>query len=172
MGWTGYYTNEPAESVVRRELTGEHFRPIANRGAKYWVCENSKTGERVAVVVAVQRRNGELLTKVMDESMGPYDHNFPLSFLEMLTPTEYEYAQQWRERVRKHHADKKSKPKLNAGDTVVFATPISFTDGHSHDRLTYLGGFRFRTSGGWTVRLSKSWRTTYDWKVETLETVG
>jgi hypothetical protein len=88
----------------------------------------------------------------------------------MLTPTECEYAQQWREKVRKHHAEKKSKPKLNAGDTVVFATPISFTDGHSHDRLTYVGGFRFRTNHGWIVRLSKSWRTTYDWKVEMPET--
>ncbi len=171
MGWTGYYTTESAEEVVRKELTGDSYRPTANRGAKYWVLENTKTGERVAVVALVQRRNGELFTKIVDETMGPYDHGFPLALLAMLTPTEYEYANAWRERVRQHHADKKSKPKLKAGDTVVFATPISFTDGHSHDRLTYIGGFRFRTTRGRTVRLSKSWRTTYDWKIETLETV-
>lgn len=37
MGWTGYYTTESAEEVVRKELTGDSYRPIANRGAKYWV---------------------------------------------------------------------------------------------------------------------------------------
>lgn len=166
MGWTGHFTNLPAEEVVREELSAGGYNTIvANRGAKYWVLE--RDGDRFAVVVITQRRGGELYTKVMTEDMGPYDHAFPLAMLAMLGEPLNEYSAEWRERVRKYHANKKAKPALRKGDVVVFSEPVEFTNGQKYDRLTYLGGYRFQVTGGYTtVRLSKSWRTTYKWSVQ------
>ena len=39
--------------------------------------------------------------KDVDETMGPYKHDFPVSWLDLLSPVESEYAVEWRERVRK-----------------------------------------------------------------------
>lgn len=170
MGWTGHYTNRPAEEVVREELSYNGYNTIvANRGAKYWVLE--RDGERFAVVVLVNRRDGMVYTKVMTEDMGPYDHAFPLAFLDLLSPTDSEFALNWRERVRTHHAKKKGAPKLAKGDLVVFSAPIEFQGDFSLTRMVFLGGYRFRgvTDYGQTVtvRLSKNWRTAYQWTVET-----
>ena len=175
MGWTGHYTNRPSEEVVREELSyGGYNTIVANRGARYWVLE--RDGERFAVVVLVKRRPGEVITKVMTEDMGPYECAFPLSFLDLLSPTDNEYALNWRERVRKHHATKQAKPKLAKGDVVVFSEPIEFTRGYVFDRLTYLGGFRFRATTSYgtaiTVSMSRDWRTRYTWSVATPELSG
>ena len=169
MGWTGHYTNRPAEEVVREELSYDGYNTIvANRGAKFWVLE--REGERFAVVVLVRRRDGMVYTKVMTEDMGPYEYAFPLSFLDLLSPTDNEYALNWRERVREYHSVKVGRPKLAKGDTVVFESPIEFTGGFSLTRMVFLGGYRFRATTEYgqsvTVRLSKSWRTTYKWAIE------
>ena len=36
--------------------------------------------------------------KDMDESMGPYNYNCPKRILDLLTPTEYEQAREWRQK--------------------------------------------------------------------------
>ena len=171
MGWTGHYTNRPSEEVIREELSyGGYNTIVANRGARYWVLE--RDGERFAVVVLVNRRDGMVYTKVMTEDMGPYECAFPLSFLDLLSPTDNEYALNWRERVRKHHATKQAKPKLATGDTIRLAESPKFSDGRERSVLTYLGGYRFRDEYGQVVRLHKSWRTTYTWSVVTPELSG
>lgn len=39
--------------------------------------------------------------KDVDETMGPYQHDFPVSWLDLLSPIDSEYAVEWRENVRK-----------------------------------------------------------------------
>ena len=39
--------------------------------------------------------------KDVDETMGPYQHDFPVSWLDLLSPCDSEYAVSWRENVRK-----------------------------------------------------------------------
>jgi hypothetical protein len=164
MGWTGHYTNRPSEEVVREELSyGGYNTIVANRGAKYWVLE--RDGLRFAVTVIVKRRPGEVMTKIISEDMGSYDYGFPLAFLDLLGEPLNDYSARWREGVRKYHADKKAKPTLKKGDTVLLAEPIEFSDGRKRDRLTYLGGYRFRDEYGQQVRLSKNWRTRYAWTI-------
>ena len=166
MGWTGVCDRRPAVDIVRDELTsGNEWTIVANRGAKYWVLEKGDT--RLAVTVLTRREDGWLYTKVIDEDMGPYDYNFPVRFLDLLDEPRTEFASEWREKVREHHASKKAQPKLIPGVTVVFETPLEFTHGvGKHDRLTYLGKYRFRTPTGVFVRLNKSWRTNYKWSIE------
>jgi hypothetical protein len=175
MGWTGY-PNDRRETVdiVREELVGysDRYKVVAHSGAKHWVLENTEDNKRYAVVVLCKRRDGMLFTKVMDESMGPCYYDFPERFLNLLSDTDNEYAVEWRQAVREYHASKKATSKLVKGDTVVFSKPIDFTGDFSLDRMTYLGGYRFRGAlpggRGVNVTLPKTWRTSYDWTIESV----
>lgn len=166
MGWTGRYTNQSATDVVRDEIQyGGSNRVLANRGAKWWLVENVKTGTVFPVIALVKRRGGELLTKLMTDEEGPHECGYPLEWLPKLSPTDGEYAIQWRERVRKYHADKKAKPTLKVGDRVVFDHPIEFTDGSKYNELVYRGKWKFVAPGMRLVRMSRDWRTRYTWTV-------
>lgn len=54
--------------------------------------------------------------KDMDETMGPCQYDCPASILALLTPTEYEYANEWRRKCRekmiKKAEERKNPPKL------------------------------------------------------------
>lgn len=53
--------------------------------------------------------------KDMDETMGPRIARCPERILDLLTPTDSEYAKAWRQRCREYHAARKAKPKLAEG---------------------------------------------------------
>lgn len=46
--------------------------------------------------------------KDMDETCGPSESKCPMSILKLLTPIDYEFANQWRERCYEYHKSKKS----------------------------------------------------------------
>ena len=69
--------------------------------------------------------------KDMDESMGPCDHDCPAAILDLLTPTDSEWANAWRQKCRARLA--KARPR--AGQTLVLAQPLTFTDGAVHARF-------------------------------------
>jgi hypothetical protein len=71
--------------------------------------------------------------KDMDESDGPTERKCPVSILNLLTETIYEYAKQWREDCRAYAQKKKQRPKI--GQTIQFQTPIKFGDGYEGDRF-------------------------------------
>ncbi len=73
--------------------------------------------------------------KDRDESMGPCESECPPAILDLLMPTERPYAVAWRERCRTAAARRASKPKLRSGQTIVFAEPITFSDGATFDRM-------------------------------------
>ena len=73
--------------------------------------------------------------KDMDETMGPCEAECPTAILDLLTPTNSEYAQEWRERCRTFHNKRKAHRPLRHGDQILFAEPIPFTDGTSHRRF-------------------------------------
>ena len=71
--------------------------------------------------------------KDMDETMGPYEAECPARILDKLTPTDHEYALQWRAKCRENLA---KKVKLEV-DQEFRTAPIKFTDGvkRSHFRV-------------------------------------
>lgn len=76
--------------------------------------------------------------KSMEESMGPHECECPKSILDLLTPTDAEYARQWRARCLEAAAARRAraaKPKPRAGQVIVFDEPLAFSDGRSFDRL-------------------------------------
>lgn len=55
-------------------------------------------------------------TKFLEETMGPMDIKCPEKILDLLTPTDNEYAQRWRENCRQYHAQRKlNKAKRKVG---------------------------------------------------------
>ena len=73
--------------------------------------------------------------KDQTEHMGPCEAECPASILDLLTPTDAEYAVAWRERCRAVIATRAKSPRLRNGWTLVFEEPIAFTDGSAHTRL-------------------------------------
>jgi len=67
--------------------------------------------------------------KDMDETVEPYYYDCPKSILDLLTPTDNESANIWRQKCW----IKQNMPKIKDGDIVKFDKPISFTDGSSGD---------------------------------------
>lgn len=68
--------------------------------------------------------------KDMDESMGPYNYDCPKGILDLLTPTDSEWANNWRQACREHYA-KKNNPnalnKLPLGSVIQFTLPYDTT---------------------------------------------
>jgi hypothetical protein len=84
-----------------------------------------------ALVVLVQRKGDEFSWKTMTESSGPVVCGMPVRLLKMLTPAhefafgkEREYIEDWRERVKQLHENKKRV--INVGDILEFVSPFRF----------------------------------------------
>jgi hypothetical protein len=71
--------------------------------------------------------------KDMDESMGPCEAECPARILDLLTPTDSQWANEWRARCRARLA----KPKPKRGQSVTFKTPIRFVNGDTFTTLTF-----------------------------------
>jgi hypothetical protein len=98
--------------------------------------------------------------KDMEESMGPYESDCPAPILDLLTPTDREYAVQWRARCRENTVARRtraSKPNPRAGQVIVFDEPLSFADGRSFQQLEVIANPRshrtvlFRASGSGNI---------------------
>lgn len=92
------------------------------------------TGERevFALVVLVRMQKAQIpgafnfSYKTMSEDMGPCEARCPERILDRLTPTVSIQANEWRQRCRALHAQRKSLPPLAVGTVLRFAEPVSF----------------------------------------------
>jgi len=66
--------------------------------------------------------------KDMDESMGPCEADCPARILDSLTPTDKEYARDWRARCRAN-LERRAR-QLADGDRIRLPEPMTFSDGN------------------------------------------
>jgi len=151
MGWM--YTTRPASvsQWFKDELTWETetvkntclktcVRPREAYGAVEQV--NKVTGDRTvwAAVFLLDYANSsggfDFGHKDMDETVGPNADNCPESILKLLTPTEHEFANDWRRRCWEKIERKKRQPRYSVGDTLRFKQPIEFANGYVITELT------------------------------------
>lgn len=124
MGWTYIYRsgridrltecrntfgNEPKwATIVKDALVGDVY---------YAAMRSAKTGEVWALIALTDIDGHEFGYKDMDETMGPYCYDCPNSILKLLTPTNSEYAKDWRKKCRdntnKRRPDKPKKDPLD-----------------------------------------------------------
>ncbi len=69
--------------------------------------------------------------KDMAETVGLDEVDCPAAILDLLTPTDSKWAKEWRQNCRARLA----KPKPKAGQTLVLATPLQFSDGETLSRF-------------------------------------
>ena len=156
MGWTGTHFYKDIKTVAdKKEALDLEFKDSVIASAivnnVYYSAMRRHDGKIFAMVTLINVDNSDyfnLRYKDMDESMCPCYYDCPKYIMKLLSDTEYEYAKEWRERVKKAH----SKPKVNikVGDKVKFDTPITFEDGRTIDTFTvakYYRRFVFESEG-------------------------
>lgn len=138
MGWTGLHRapgtsdRDFFELEFPRTLTqnGRILECASVHNVFYAAVQNNDTanvdpGKTWALVVLMQRGRGEynFHYKELDETMGPTESCCPERILDLLSPTEHEYALGWRDRCRKYHAARRAKGTIRKGETVRFTAP-------------------------------------------------
>lgn len=136
----------------------------------YRAVRNLETGETWALIILLRKEDGAVCYKDMDETMGPAESECPNRILDLLTPTEHEYAQEWRARCRRHNARIAAARSLKDGVKIRFAEPVRFSCG-SADTFTVrkVGGkvrfsAWFESAGATLLCRITNWRRM-DWEI-------
>lgn len=106
---------------LKRHVIDEHGKKQKDENDKY-IYEKIPENEReiFGVVILTSTRNGSYFAyKLIDETMGPSECSCPKSILDVLTPTDNEYASNWRKRCY----DKLRQPSLSR---LPIGTEIQF----------------------------------------------
>ena len=150
MGWTSYHaTHYKKGKIDRKAECDAYFLEGLNRGS-FEVLKSAMVGSVYYAAVRGIKQcedNGNIYTttpvfaavfltstdakdyynfayKDMDESCGPYNYDCPKSILDLLSPTENEYANEWR-RLCRENLEKKNNP--NALNKLPLGSVIKFT---------------------------------------------
>lgn len=120
-------------------------------GATYYAAVKAtvlNTGEveTFAAVALTHTNNRDYFNfgvKTMEESMGPCEDHCPASILSLLSPTDSEYANSWRERCRKNIEAKKDPHALK---NLPVGAVIRFTlhTGESIELLKHAAAYQFK----------------------------
>lgn len=129
-------------AAVRNEITGG-----TSNGPGDFV-RDATGGYTFAAVFLTRREGGGWGYKDMDETMGPREAQAPIKLIDLLSPTNSQWAQDWRQRCRANAA-LAARP-LKPGDVIRLEQPLRFTDGSERQTFrvgveTYLGARRSRT---------------------------
>ena len=127
-----YYTNgtgsTPWKKFIFDEMDRENHRIIhyTKRGSvAYLACKYLTTEGKEGVyglVLLCSQHDGMKGYKPVEECMGPFECAAPKKLIDLLTPTDSEYANQWRKKCLELAAKKKVK----VGDKIRFAEPITW----------------------------------------------
>ena len=138
MGWDFY-----ADSRIDKQALIKKFREPGSLapgyemldsavvGNNFWYLMRAPSGE-VSIGLNLMQSGGKGCgwgTKELDESMGPYEVNCPLHFLDKVSPPKFGAAE-WREAVRKYHAEraqrKTSRPAYAEGQLWTTRTGLTY----------------------------------------------
>ena len=131
-----YAAVEPLKRYGKKQADG--MRPVE---------DIPEAERRVIGVVLLTSTNANdyhnFFYKVMDESMGPVESECPESILKLLSPTDSEWANEWRGRCRENAKRKKSPDTLNnlpVGAVIRFKTH----DGTVRQLLKHQPAYQFK----------------------------
>ena len=122
MGWLVWYegrmgSRKEIDRIFRERIVGKRFEVLKSccRGYTRWCAavKDKETGEVFAVMPRYHfcPSDGSFGYKWEDESYGPFFYNYPKSYFDLLTPTDIEFANEWREEMRKRYAQKENERK-------------------------------------------------------------
>lgn len=151
MGWL--YQNEDIRNRSRKEIVIDHLKYdnpprsckvlyAVERGATVYAavrCRNEDTGmnEVVGIVVLTHIASRDYCnfgTKIIEESMGPYQCDAPKKLINMLSSTDDESALRWRSNCLKNAHRHSAAATLRA---LEFGTVLELTDGSGKRLVVY-----------------------------------
>lgn len=104
MGWTYFYNHDRANRIelCRREFGNKPSWATIVKDAiigttYYAAMKSTKTGEVWGLVVLTDMADGEFGYKDMSEDMMPYYFDCPVEIIKLLSPTDNQYANEWRQ---------------------------------------------------------------------------
>lgn len=150
MGWLEYHAEHYKNGKVDRKAEMDSKYNWEDESRKVEVLKSSMVGSTYyAAVKSFNKTNGyECVTaaicltstnnkdyynfayKGMDESCGPYKYDCPKGILDLLTPTESEFAKEWRKACYENLAKKKnpnSLGRLPVGSKIKYTLPYDTT---------------------------------------------
>lgn len=133
MGWTEYHASYYKNGKVDRKAEMDNMFNWEDENRKCEVLKSSMVGSTYyAAVKSLNKTNGyecvwaaicltntnireyfNFAYKDMDETCGPYKYDCPKGILDLLSPTENEYALEWRKQCYENLAKKKNPNGLN-----------------------------------------------------------
>ena len=154
MGWWGHYIGfapkgkERIKYVIKEEgydAENERYiwKPIATAlvgSTVYLAVERTEkaTGEKVvyADVCLTRMNNGYLMVKAMSDTMCPGYYDCPKRILDLLTPTDSEWANEWRNKCAEKRKQKASDPlaKLPIGAKIRRKDTGAILEAYQHGR--------------------------------------
>jgi hypothetical protein len=191
MGWVSYHRpeGETDRAHFQRELLSTPDYEIVQCASVnlvfYAAVRTISTGEVWALVVLMRWTRGRFnfAYKDLDETMGPAEADAPAAVLDALTPTDNEYALEWRQRCRanlaRRAAARQRQREVTAGVVIRTAAALQFENG-LQARLfecVHRSGRTIRwqaiTDDGtrFPCRLGSRWAERYSWEIIPAATV-
>ena len=115
-------------------------------GSTYYAAvEIERDGRRdvIGAVILTSTEGRDMGMKILDESSGPYNCECPKSILTLLTPTDSDWANEWRKKCYEYH-DKKEREKkdkyslknLPEGTKIDFVAPFTSSAAREGEHVT------------------------------------
>jgi hypothetical protein len=184
MGWL-FYHRPPGQS------DRDHFAPKLGDKREIVACatvhnvfyaavrdledDYRKPGEVWAFIALLRRQRGEFNFgyKDMSETMGPVECNAPARVLDALTPTDNEYALEWREECRKNLAKAEERKKVRRGSIIELPRELGFGEAGEASLFEYQPENRRQIwwaldadhARRFRCRLGGDWATRFNWKL-------
>ena len=137
MGWTSYramyYKNNntvdrkaECDYIIGREPMQELVKSVMVGRVWYAAILDTKSGKVWGAVFLTNVDGDEFAYTDMDETVGPCYYDCPNNILNLLSPTDNKWANEWREKCRENNARKHSPKafgKLHEGQRVMYTVP-------------------------------------------------
>lgn len=180
MGWDGHFLSDTSTRGRKKYLDDKYTYESDTRivsvvksamvGTTYYAAlrvYDKQTDTEIITCDVVLTRSADwpqVMFKHMGESCGPCYYDCPASILALLTPTDSEWANEWRRKcieARKAKNAKRKDPRalnnLPLGSVVTFASRHSYTSGiNKGDKVTLTKTFS-RGKGVWIDNLGYRW---------------
>jgi hypothetical protein len=159
-----FFEAEFPDTLTQR---GEILACATIGGTFYAAVRDKDSGSTWALIILIIRSRGywNFTYKEMDETMGPAEDRCPARILDLLSPTDREYALDWRGRCRQNAARLAQATAIRPGDTVRFSCPLAFANGDRHDTFLFEKRSTFRHPQDTTRYRIPGWRDRYDYQV-------
>lgn len=174
MGWTGIRINKEdiadhIKGIWHSSLDNNRFEvvsQIAYGSTFYQAVRNNDTDTVFACVVLTSYEKGELIYKEITEDMGPGQYaGVTKKFMGLLSKTDNEYANQWREKALLHiNHTNWVKKNLKSSSTVTLENPVHYEGFDPMNEFKVykvaMKSMHVKLPGGCWGRLPRGWKNT------------